>query len=187
MKICGRPQWSPKTWKNYKPHQMPKYPNVKHLNHVQHKIESYPPIVFAREIDQLKYKLKQCANKEAFIIQGGDCAESFEDYNFQSVLNLVKVLVHMGLIYSHESGVQVVKIGRIAGQYAKPRSNQYEPSGVLSFKGDIIHSLEDRTPDPNRMLIAYFHSISSLNVLRNINASGYLNLINMDSSSTCRR
>lgn len=182
MKKVGvvRKNWTPISWKKFQRYQMPTYKSQYTLKTVQHKLEKYPPIVFANEIDNLKTQLKKCAQNEAFIIQGGDCAESFDNYNFESTLNLIKVLVHMSLIYGHETGKSVIKIGRMAGQYAKPRSQLYEAPGILSFKGDIIHSQNDRTPDPERMFTAYFHSVSTLNVLRNINVSGYMNLINLD-------
>ena len=86
----------------------------------------------------------------------------------------------MALIYSSETGKPVIKIGRVAGQYAKPRSQEFESDGTLTFKGDIIHSIDDRTPDPERMFTAYFHSVSTLNVLRNIYINGFMNLVNLD-------
>lgn len=183
--------WKPNTWKDvkFKKYQIPTYKNQRLLNESKTKLSKYPPIVFSSEIDKLKMQLAKCHTNDAFIIQGGDCAESFNDFSFDTTIDLVKLLVQTSLVLNTSQNKPIIKIGRMAGQYAKPRSTMYEvfknnltnkETNILQFKGDIIHShncsVESREPDPNRMLYAYMQSVATLNVLRNVYINDYLSL-----------
>lgn len=143
-------------------------------------IASYPPLVFAGECRTLQERLALCAKGEAFMLQGGDCAESFTQFSANGIRDLFRVILQMSVVMTFGGGVPVVKIGRIAGQFAKPRSADMEKLGekeLPSYRGDIINgpefTAEARVPDPWRLVRAYNQSAASLNLLRGFASGGY--------------
>tara|TARA_Y100001970_G_C14256783_1_gene876116 strand:+ start:4460 stop:5782 length:1323 start_codon:yes stop_codon:yes gene_type:complete len=162
---------------------MPNYEDRELLNNSLHKIKNFPPLVFAGEARSLKAKLAEVANGKAFLLQGGDCAESFADFHPDNIKNTFKVILQMAVVLTFGATCPVVKVGRIAGQFAKPRSSDTETlNGVEleSYKGDIINGIEfnknDRMADPKRLIQAYNQSASTLNLLRAFSQGGYANL-----------
>lgn len=165
--------WTPSSWRHFPAKQLPTYPDADALQHHEQLLRRSPPLVLAAEIRQCLQQLAQVAEGRAFLLQGGDCAESFADCQTTSVRDHVLTLEQMAALIHQGTGVPVLKIGRIAGQFAKPRSQPEETAGDItlpSFRGDIINSCEftshGRTPDPQRMMRAYHHSASTLNLLR---------------------
>jgi 3-deoxy-7-phosphoheptulonate synthase len=159
---------------------MPVYADKSELKRVHEKLERLPPLVFAGEISVLQKRLEAAAKGEAFILQGGDCAETFHDVSANNVRDMFQLFLHMAVILMYGSGRSVVKIGRIAGQFAKPRSSDTETrDGVTlpSYRGDIVNAIEfteeARQPDPSRMLDAYLYSASVLNLVRAFIGGGY--------------
>ena len=147
------------------------------------KIKKFPPLVFAGEARSLKSKLADVSNGEAFLLQGGDCAESFADFHPDNIKNSFKVILQMAVVLTFGASCPIVKVGRIAGQFAKPRSSDKETiDGVEleSYKGDIINGIDftenERVPDPLRLIQAYNQSASTLNLLRAFSQGGYANL-----------
>ncbi|KAI8540828.1 hypothetical protein RHMOL_Rhmol08G0015200 [Rhododendron molle] len=178
MAAPGR--WSPDSWKSKKALQLPEYPNEDDLETVLKTIESFPPIVFAGEARTLEERLAEAAMGKAFLLQGGDCAESFKEFSANNIRDTFRVLLQMGVVLMFGGQVPVIKVGRIAGQFAKPRSTQYEEiNGVKLpiYKGDIIngHAFNEksRIPDPERMIRAYCQSTATLNLLRAFANGGY--------------
>ena len=162
---------------------MPTYPNPKKLAEVEARLSHYPPLVFAGEARQLKTRLSQVAEGKAFLLHGGDCAESFADFQANTIRDNFRILLQMATILAFTTKKPVVKIGRTAGQFAKPRSNDTEClNGVTlpSYRGDCINGYQfdaqERTPDPERMERAYFQSASTLNLLRAFSQGGYADL-----------
>jgi 3-deoxy-7-phosphoheptulonate synthase len=166
--------WTPDTWRSLDALQQPLYDDSDALEEVERRLKQSPPLVFPGEIDRLRHRLADAVHGKAFVLQGGDCAETFTHFSTSSVESTFRALVAMSVAISYLSGLNVVKLGRIAGQFAKPRSSPFEegPSGeqLPSFRGDIINSdemtREARTPDPERIIRAYSQSASSLNMLR---------------------
>ena len=162
---------------------MPKYLDEPLLNKTLKEISKFPPLVFAGEARLLKEKLAEVSNGNAFLLQGGDCAESFADFHPNNIRDTFKVILQMAVVLTFGASCPVVKVGRIAGQFAKPRS---APTEVLnnieleSYKGDIINGIDfnerDRNPDPNRLIKAYNQSASTLNLLRAFSQGGFANL-----------
>jgi 3-deoxy-7-phosphoheptulonate synthase len=153
------------------------------LKKVENELREYPPLIFAGEARNLKADLAKAGRGEAFIIQGGDCAESFSSFNAEVIKNLFKLILQMSVVMTYSSGKPIVKIGRIAGQFAKPRSSDYEEKdGVKlpSYRGDIINDIEfseeARKPDPSRMLRAYYQSAATMNLLRAFSRGGLADL-----------
>ena len=151
-------KWSPKTWRNKHALHMPKYLNEDHLNKTLNKISKYPPLVFAGEARLLKKKLGEVSNGNAFLLQGGDCAESFADFHPDNIRDTFKVILQMAVVLTFGASCPIVKVGRIAGQFAKPRSSATEVINDLeleSYKGDIINGIDfnqkDRDPNPDRL------------------------------------
>lgn len=169
-----RKVWTPHSWRTCDALQQPLYDDAEALAAVESRLSLNPPLVFPGEIERLRARLADAACGRSFVLQGGDCAESFEHFSTDSIAATFRVLVAMSVALSYLSGLHVVKLGRIAGQFAKPRSAPYEksPSGeeLPSFRGDIINSPEmthkARAPDPERIIRAYSQSASSLNMLR---------------------
>ena len=162
---------------------MPDYPDANALAQVEARLASYPPLVFAGEARALKRKLGAAARGEAFLLQGGDCAESFAEFNADSIRDTFKVLLQMAIVLTYGAKVPVVKVGRMAGQFAKPRSAPMETVGGVelpSYRGDIINGFdftpEARIPDPSRMLQAYTQAAASLNLLRAFSTGGYADM-----------
>lgn len=175
--------WSPSSWKSHAIKQAPLYEDHDELVSVKDELLSYPPLVFAKEVDLLKNKLKKVQERNAFILQGGDCAESFSRFSGSAIRDFYKLILQMSVILGFSSGKEILKIGRIAGQFAKPRSEDYEErDGVKlpSFRGDIINSytfsLDARKHSPSRMIRAYQQSASTLNLLRAFSKGGMADL-----------
>ncbi len=175
--------WTPQTWREKPIKQAPTYPDQAALTATEARLSGYPPLVFAGEARRLKASLALAAEGRAFVLQGGDCAESFGDFNANSVRDTFRVLLQMAVVLTFGATVPVVKIGRMAGQFAKPRSADMEQQGgaaLPSYRGDIINgpafSAEDRIPDPSRLETAYFQSAGRLNLLRAFASGGYADL-----------
>ncbi len=175
--------WSPDSWRDFPIKQQPVYEDKELLKSVEEELRSYPPLIFAGEARNLKSDLAKAGRGEAFIIQGGDCAESFNAFNADVIKNLFKLILQMSVVMTYSSGKPVVKIGRVAGQFAKPRSSDFEEkNGVKlpSYRGDIINDIafteEARRPDPRRMLKAYNQSAATMNLLRAFSRGGLADL-----------
>ncbi len=178
-----RRPWSLESWREFPSRQQPVYPDPHALLRDLEKVRSYPPIVGAGEIEGLKRLLANAARGEAFVLQGGNCAERFLDCNAESIADQLKILLQMSVILTYEARRPVIRVGRIAGQYAKPRSKDTETlNGVVlpSYRGDAVNSIEPdlraRTPDPSRLLSCYFHSVATLNHVRALIGSGFADL-----------
>ena len=176
-------QWSPSSWRSKTAKHQPIYKDEAQLNDSLDKIKKFPPLVFAGEARSLKSKLAKVSNGKAFLLQGGDCAESFADFHPDNIKNTFKVILQMAVVLTFGASCPIVKVGRIAGQFAKPRSSDKETiNGVEleSYKGDIINGINftkvDRSPDPARLIQAYNQSASTLNLLRAFSQGGYANL-----------
>jgi len=176
-------KWSPDSWRAKPSVQMPEYPDVQALAEVEQKLASFPPLVFAGEARALKKQLAAVSHGEAFLLQGGDCAESFAEHGPDMIRDFFRVFLQMAVVLTFAGGCPVVKIGRIAGQFAKPRSAPTETQGDIelpSYRGDIVNEIEfaqaSREPDPARMLKAYRQSAATLNLLRALAQGGYANL-----------
>ena len=177
-----------KTWKinsltNYPVKHIPKYDDEKNLNLVLNKIKSFPPLVFAGETTHLKQQLSDVVDGKAFLLQGGDCAESFAEFNPDKIRDYFKVFLQMSLVLTYSASLPVVKLGRIAGQFSKPRSGPTEKQGdkeLPSYLGDNINAIEfnekARRPDPKRLFKAYSQSASTLNLIRAFCHGGFADL-----------
>lgn len=175
--------WSPKTWRDKEIQQVPDYPNSGTLDTVEKTLANYPPLVFAGEARRLKEDLAKVANGDAFLLQGGDCAESFAEFHANNIRDTFKVMLQMAVVLTFGASLPVVKVGRMAGQFAKPRSAPTENiDGVElpSYRGDIINGIDftegSRVPDPNRMLSAYNQASATLNLLRAFAQGGFADL-----------
>ncbi|EOH0432622.1 class II 3-deoxy-7-phosphoheptulonate synthase [Campylobacter jejuni] len=175
--------WAKNSWKNYPIKQQPIYPDQEEMNRVLARLEKLPPLVFAGEVRNLQKSLARVCKKEAFLLQGGDCAESFENFGAVNIRDMFKILLQMAIVLTFASGCPVIKIGRIAGQFAKPRSSDFEELDGISlpsYRGDIINGFEfseqARIPDPHRMLEAYYQSAITLNLLRGFAKGGLADL-----------
>eukprot|EP00210_Caulerpa_lentillifera_P008911 g8502.t1 len=175
--------WNPDCWRSLTALQQPEYPNAEHLRTVIETLTEFPPLVFAGECRTLQANLADAARGDAFVIQGGDCAEAFSQFNANKIRDSYRVLLQMGLILTFGGGIPVIKMGRMAGQFAKPRTAPMEErDGVKlpSYRGDIINSAEfteaARVPDPNRLIKAYNQSAATLNLLRGFSSGGYASL-----------
>ncbi len=175
--------WAKNSWKNYPIKQQPIYPDQEEMNRVLARLEKLPPLVFAGEVRNLQKSLARACKKEAFLLQGGDCAESFENFGAVNIRDMFKILLQMAIVLTFAGGCPVIKIGRIAGQFAKPRSSDFEELDGISlpsYRGDIINGFEfseqARIPDPHRMLEAYYQSAITLNLLRGFAKGGLADL-----------
>ncbi|HDV7403730.1 TPA: 3-deoxy-7-phosphoheptulonate synthase class II [Campylobacter jejuni] len=175
--------WAKNSWKNYPIKQQPIYPDQEEMNRVLARLEKLPPLVFAGEVRNLQKSLARVCKKEAFLLQGGDCAESFENFGAVNIRDMFKILLQMAIVLTFAGGCPVIKIGRIAGQFAKPRSSDFEELDDISlpsYRGDIINGFEfseqARIPDPHRMLEAYYQSATTLNLLRGFAKGGLADL-----------
>ncbi len=175
--------WTPQSWRDKPISQVPAYPDPVALRAVEKQLASFPPLVFAGEARQLKSQLAEVARGNAFLLQGGDCAESFAEHGADHIRDFFRVFLQMAVILTHSAGKPVVKVGRIAGQFAKPRSSDNETiDGVTlpSYRGDIVNDIAftaaARQPDPERLLLAYRQSAATLNLLRAFASGGYGNL-----------
>jgi len=175
--------WTPRSWRDKPISQVPAYPDTAALEEAERQLATFPPLVFAGEARELKTHLAEVARGEAFLLQGGDCAESFAEHGADHIRDFFRVFLQMAVVLTHGASKPVVKVGRVAGQFAKPRSADTETiEGVSlpSYRGDIINAIEfnaaARTPDPQRMLMAYRQSAATLNLLRAFASGGYADL-----------
>lgn len=175
--------WSPTSWREKPILQQPTYPDKSELDRVLKELKNYPPLVFAGEARNLKEQLADVANGEAFLLQGGDCAESFSEFHADNIRDTFKALMQMAVVLTYAGGVPVVKVGRLGGQFAKPRSSDTETiNGVTldAYRGDIINSVEftqeARVPNPRRMIQAYNQAAATQNLLRAFASGGMADL-----------
>ena len=175
--------WDKSSWRIKKRHQMPEYIDQEELNKVENSLKSLPPLVFAGEVRNLKKDLAKVEAGQAFLLQGGDCAESFEEFSADLIRDTFKVLLKMAVVLTFGGKKPVIKIGRMAGQFAKPRSSDFEiinGQKLPSYRGDIINdiepTIENRLPKPERMLKAYTQSSSTLNLLRAFSQGGFADI-----------
>ena len=175
--------WKPNSWRNYPVVQMPTYLDESKVNSVEAKLSFKPPLVFAGEVQALKKSLALAEKGNAFILQGGDCAESFSQFSANGIRDTFKVLLQMAVILTYGSSIPIIKIGRIAGQFAKPRSSDVEIIDGIelpSYRGDMINDMEfnktARQPDPQRLIDGYEQSAATLNLIRAFAQGGMANL-----------
>lgn len=178
--------WSPQTWHRFPIKQVPTYQDQQLLTDVQQRLASYPPLVFPQEAQKLRRDLQRVEKGEAFILQGGPCAENFSNFSQTAICKTFDALFQMSHIINFQTHQPIVKIGRIAGQMAKPRSSDTQTKGHVtlpSYRGDIINDNEfteaKRIPDPLRMERGYFYSAGTLNILRALTRNGYQHLCKM--------
>ena len=181
-------EWTPESWRDFPAAQMPSYTDSGALAAVEETLAGYPPLVFAGEARQLRKKLAEVCEGRAFMLQGGDCAEAFADFNPNTIRDSLRVLLQMSVALTYGAALPVVKIGRLAGQYAKPRSSDVETQDGVelpSYRGDIINGMafdaEARKPDPDRQLQAYSQAAASLNLLRAFTQGGFAALTRVHS------
>ena len=172
--------WTKSSWRDKPRIQMPDYPDQDALRAVEAELSRYPLLVFAGEARRLKKHLAAAGRGDAFLLQGGDCAESFEQFSSDMIRDTFKVMLQMAIVLTHGAKVPVIKLGRMAGQFAKPRSAPTEVVGGVelpSYRGDIINELaftaEARIPDPKKMLRAYTQAAATLNLIRAFSTGGY--------------
>ncbi|MBC5767818.1 class II 3-deoxy-7-phosphoheptulonate synthase [Ramlibacter albus] len=175
--------WTPDSWRGRPALQLPAYPDAPSLQTVERRLQALPALIFPGEISQLRERLAAVSRGEAFLLQGGDCAESFDEFGQEPVESTFRVILQMAVVLTYAAACPVVKVGRIAGQFAKPRSSDTETAGGVtlpSYRGDIINGSEfspaARQPDPARLLQAYSHSASTLNLLRALAQGGFADL-----------
>ena len=178
-------RWSPESWRSKPVMQAPVYPDMGALAAVERQLAGFPPLVFAGEARKLKRTLAKVAAGEAFLLQGGDCAESFGEHSADNIRDFFRVFLQMAVVMTFAAALPVVKVGRVAGQFAKPRSSPMERQGdteLPSYRGDIVNGIEfdaaSRIPDPARQLDAYRQSAATLNLIRAFANGGYANLEN---------
>ncbi len=172
--------WSPDSWRAKPIQQQPEYPDAAHLARVEQTLAGYPPLVFAGEARELRRQFAEVTQGRAFLLQGGDCAESFAEFSAAKIRDTFKVLLQMAIVMTFAAGCPVVKVGRMAGQFAKPRSSGSETiDGVTlpAYRGDIVNGIgfdaASRVPDPERLLQAYHQATASLNLLRAFAQGGF--------------
>jgi 3-deoxy-7-phosphoheptulonate synthase len=175
--------WTPSSWSGFPAGQQPDWPDPDALTLALREIEAQPPLVFAGEARALREQLGRVARGEAFLLQGGDCAETFDAFSADAIRDKLKVLLQMAIVLTYGAQLPVVKVGRIAGQFAKPRSNGTETrEGVTlpSYRGDMVNGLafdtDARTPDPQRLVRAYHQASATLNLLRAFTRGGFADL-----------
>ncbi len=175
--------WTPQSWRKFPVVQMPNYGDMEKLAQTEAKLAEFPPLVFAGEARKLQRKLARVAKGKAFLLQGGDCAESFAEHSADNIRDFFRVFLQMAVVLTFAGGKPLVKVGRIAGQFAKPRSADLETKdgvSLPSYRGDIINGIEfnkqARIPDPHRQIMAYRQSAATLNLLRAFAMGGYANL-----------
>lgn len=179
-----REKWSPGSWRSAPAKHIPNdYPDMAAVARVEETLRNYPPLVFAGEARNLKASLGRVAAGEAFLLQGGDCAESFKEFHPDNIRDTFRALMQMAVVLTFAGGKPVVKLGRIAGQFAKPRSEPTETQGGVtlpSYRGDNINGMdftaEERVPDPERLIRAYSQSAATLNLIRAFAQGGYADL-----------
>ncbi|HVM10211.1 MAG TPA: 3-deoxy-7-phosphoheptulonate synthase class II [Acidimicrobiales bacterium] len=175
--------WSPQSWRERPAAQQPEWPDEGDLDRALKHLSALPPLVFAGEARNLTNALAEVADGRAFLLQAGDCAESFHEFSADSIRDKLRVILQMAVVLTYGSGVPVVKLGRIAGQFAKPRSSNYEKVGDIelpSFRGHMVNddvaTAEARVADPNRLIASYHQAASTLNLLRAFTKGGFADL-----------
>ncbi len=175
--------WSSRSWRDKPIQQQPAYQSAAELQRIEHQLKQFPPLVFAEEIRALRKQLARVSQGKGFLLQGGDCAESFADFNAPKIRDTFKVILQMAIVLTFAGSCPVTKVARMAGQYAKPRSSDLETLDGLSlpsYRGDIINAADfteaARQPDPQRMIQAYHHSAATLNLLRAFAQGGLADL-----------
>ncbi len=178
--------WTPSTWRQKPIQQVPDYPDADKLRDTEQQLATWPPLVFAGEARRLKKSLANVAEGNGFLLQGGDCAESFAEHGADTIRDFFRAFLQMAVVLTYGAQLPVVKVGRIAGQFAKPRSSGIETQGDVSlpsYRGDIVNGIEfteaARIPDPERQIMAYRQSAATLNLLRAFAMGGYANLDNV--------
>lgn len=176
-------KWNLESWRKHEARQLPTYPDTAALEAAEGELRNYPPLVFAGEARDLKSDLAEVAAGKAFLLQGGDCAESFAEFHPNNIRDTFRVLLQMAVVLTFASKLPVIKVGRMAGQFAKPRSADFEEQDGIalpSYRGDNVNDIaftpEGRRPDPQRMVKAYSQSAATLNLLRAFAQGGYANL-----------
>ncbi len=179
--------WTKSSWHNFPTLQQPNWPDPEEYRGVLQSISQLPPLVFAGEIRNLKAKLARAVTGDAFLLQGGDCAEDFQHCTAPSIRESLKVILQMAIVLTYAGGKPVIKVGRIAGQYAKPRSSDTETIDNVelpSYRGDMVNSpeftAEARKPDPQRLLKGYFLAAATMNIMRAFTRGGYAALHRVD-------
>ena len=180
--------WQNNSWRKYRAKHIPEYPDKHGLKIVEETLKGFPPLVFAGEVRSLRKALSEVAEGNGFLLQGGDCAESFTEFSADNIRDTFRVLLQMAVILTSGINVPVTKVGRMAGQFAKPRSSETETikgKSLPSYAGDIINDIEfideKRIPDPQRLLKAYSQAASTLNLLRAFADGGYADLRHVNS------
>ena len=180
--------WQPNSWRDHPIKQVPDYPDAEKLAGVEAKLAAMPPLVFAGEAQSLKRQLGEVAEGRAFLLQGGDCAESFAEFSANNIRDSFKVILQMAVVLTFGASMPVVKVGRVAGQFAKPRSSPMEAFDGIelpSYRGDMINAMpfteKDRVPDPKRLLRVYEQSAATLNLLRAFAQGGLADLTKVHS------
>ena len=175
--------WTPNSWRNKPAKHLPTYPDTAVLEKAEARLASFPPLVFSGEARKLKRQLAEVAEGRAFLLQGGDCAESFAEHSADNIRDFFRVFLQMSAVLTFGGSKPVVKVGRIAGQFAKPRSSDIEvrdEETLPSYRGDIINGIEfteeSRVPDPQRQIMAYRQAAATLNLIRAFAQGGYANL-----------
>lgn len=181
-------KWSPSSWREKPIQQVPVYPDAEAVSETENRLATFPPLVFAGEARLLKRALANVAGGKGFLLQGGDCAESFAEHEADNIRDFFRAFLQMAVVLTYGASQPVVKVGRIAGQFAKPRSSPMESKDGVelpSYRGDIINGIEfdeaGRIPDPNRQVMAYRQSAATLNLLRAFAQGGFANLENVSS------
>ena len=176
-------KWTPDSWRAKPVSQVPDYPDAAKLQSVEERLKSYPPLVFAGEARRLQEALGNVAEGKAFLLQGGDCAESFAEFSANNIRDTFRVLLQMAVVLTFGAALPVVKVGRIAGQFAKPRSAPTESIGGVelpSYRGDIVNGMEfnaeARKADPERLVQSYNQAAATLNLLRAFAQGGFADL-----------
>ena len=180
--------WQPNSWRDHPIKQVPDYPDAEKLAGVEARLAAMPPLVFAGEAQSLKRQLGEVAEGRAFLLQGGDCAESFAEFSANNIRDSFKVILQMAVVLTFGASMPVVKVGRVAGQFAKPRSSPMEAVDGIelpSYRGDMINAMpfteKDRVPDPKRLLRVYEQSAATLNLLRAFAQGGLADLTKVHS------
>jgi len=185
--MSGNAEWSPSSWRSLPAKQQPTYKDAAKLDVALKKVKSLPPLVATHEVDNLRKALAECVQGKRFLLQGGDCAEQFAECSSTSIENKIKILLQQSLVLTYGARMPTVRIGRMAGQFAKPRSSDIETvDGVSlpSYRGDNVNAYEftseGRDPDPQRLVDGYFHSAATMNYMRVVIAEGVADLRHAD-------
>jgi 3-deoxy-7-phosphoheptulonate synthase len=173
---CSKIEWTKNSWRNKPITQIPTYNNQNKLLETEKELSLKSPLVFAGECDNLQESLAKICYRQGFLLMGGDCAELFNEFSVEKIRDTYRLILQMGMILTFGSGLPTTKIGRMAGQFAKPRSDEFEiinNQSVLTYRGDIINDINNREPLPENLLKAYYQSSQTLNILRAFSSGGY--------------